>query len=492
MTEYLLRVEGVNLASFLDDTNDLSTIRGGGLLLLQAVEDVHKNYFNNPDDQVISTGASSGLFRFSAEDGGEKKRADVANYLCTHGEHRHATFVVDVEELQGDEDFNRAREAVLTKNRLRQMRMPSVAYPKCEGTAVTEVCTFDAIRPACAQMFDKEGKTKMASQSVVTRREFGVDQKKGDFYRQQLGELGGNLAFLNVIEFSRHFSDIAGDQTQGNLDNKIAVLYLDGNAFGAKQTRCNSPLALGNFDRDIKALRRQFLHDLLAEMARETPKDSNVRLETLLWGGDEMMFVVPAWKGWWLTNYFFDQSRSWTIKVGEQEEELHHAAGLVFCHHNAPIARIKHLAKDLAELVKNSLGKDKPNKSACAYLTLESFDSVGLDVASYLDHTLLGNSGVDSKAWLFSPEAVTAWLEAFQAGLADKLAKRQVHAAAKSLTQQGRQTEQLTRLLEEDDPAGSHALEALQSSLTEAAQPLVPLHLALLWDYLACYQPRER
>ena len=35
---YYLRVESVNLSYFIDDTNDLSTTRGGGLLLLEAME----------------------------------------------------------------------------------------------------------------------------------------------------------------------------------------------------------------------------------------------------------------------------------------------------------------------------------------------------------------------------------------------------------------------------------------------------------------------
>ena len=38
--QYYLRVEGVNLAHFVYDTQDLSTVRGGSLLLLRAVDEV--------------------------------------------------------------------------------------------------------------------------------------------------------------------------------------------------------------------------------------------------------------------------------------------------------------------------------------------------------------------------------------------------------------------------------------------------------------------
>lgn len=481
MNEYLLRLEGVNLAAFLDDTNDLSTIRGAGLLLLKAVEDVKGKYFTN-DNDVISTGASSGLFRFRADDGGIKMRDDIEKHLNADPRYRHATFVIDVEPLKNNGDFNRAREAVLAKNRLRQMRAPSIAFPSCTGN---EPCHTDAIRPAKVETRAKDGKTQVrVSESVHQRREFGREQKRGDFYHDQLKALGNNLGFLNGHAFAKDFQTIASDDGQGNLHKKLAVLYVDGNAFGDKQTRCGTPDNLRAFDRDVKQLRRAFLHDLLQDMAVASP----IRLETLLWGGDEMMFVAPAWQGWWLMNLFFEKSKTWQVKVGAKDEELHHAAGLVFCHHNAPIARIKHLAKGLAELVKSSLGPGKPHKSGCTYLALESFDSVGLDLEHYLNHTLLGRSGVAAHGWMLAPEAVKDWLTAFQGGLADALSKRQVHRTAHALATDGVPVDKLKSLLEEEDAGALAQLEALRASLPQQSQALLPLHLALLWDYLACYQ----
>jgi len=40
MSKYYLRMEGVNLNNFVYETQDLSTIRGSGLLLLKAVDDL--------------------------------------------------------------------------------------------------------------------------------------------------------------------------------------------------------------------------------------------------------------------------------------------------------------------------------------------------------------------------------------------------------------------------------------------------------------------
>ena len=43
---FLLRVEGVNLANVLEDTKQLSIVRGSGLLLRQAAKDISTK-FNN-------------------------------------------------------------------------------------------------------------------------------------------------------------------------------------------------------------------------------------------------------------------------------------------------------------------------------------------------------------------------------------------------------------------------------------------------------------
>ncbi len=89
-----------------------------------------------------------------------------------------------------------------------------------------------------------------------------------------------------------------------------------------------------------------------------------IRLETLLWGGDEMLFVVPAWKGFELLNYFYEFSQTWTFKT----ETLTHAGGLVFCRAKTPIRRIRGFAQELAEQAKNT---DR-SKNLFDYMALES------------------------------------------------------------------------------------------------------------------------
>jgi hypothetical protein len=68
-----------------------------------------------------------------------------------------------------------------------------------------------------------------------------------------------------------------------------------------------------------------------------------LRLEVLLWGGDEMTIVVPAWQGWRVMRLFYEYARDLNFK----NIPLSHRAAIIFCHHNAPILLIRQLADDL-------------------------------------------------------------------------------------------------------------------------------------------------
>ena len=88
------------------------------------------------------------------------------------------------------------------------------------------------------------------------------------------------------------------------------------------------------------------------------------RLETLLWGGDEIIWVVPAWKGWELLQFFFTEFRY------PASAPLTFSAGLVFCHKKAPIHTIRSLA---GKLVSHLKGR---SENRFLYRVLESFDHI--------------------------------------------------------------------------------------------------------------------
>jgi hypothetical protein len=76
---------------------------------------------------------------------------------------------------------------------------------------------------------------------------------------------------------------------------------------------------------------------------------------------------------------------TWSALLDEVPEWPHKgqnltvAAGLVFCHHVAPIHRIVKLVKDLADEAK----KKSRDQNLFQYLVLESFDHIGQDLEAY-------------------------------------------------------------------------------------------------------------
>ncbi|HEV2719552.1 MAG TPA: hypothetical protein VG323_06005 [Thermoanaerobaculia bacterium] len=378
-----VRVEGVNLVNFVEDVHDLSTIRGGSFLLLDAVDRVRERFALQP----ISTGASSGFF--AAPDGDSARlRGDIEAFLHDDPQLRHATFVVDVFR----DEFLAARESLAAMNRWRQFQQPTVAVPSHPPRPAHEECALDHVRPAADSFHDAENRKKPVSASVKVRRDFGRQQKKA-FYARELKKLGDAALAARVAtsDFVLDLETLAAEEDCVSLDNKIAVIHFDGNKFGSIQRNCRTREELESFDRTIKTYRRTALARLLQQIS-DRPKqwwtpDGQIRLETLLWGGDELTWVVPAWKGWEVVALFYDVSSSWTFG----KTPLTHAGGVVFCHRAAPIHRMTKIAKKLAESTK---GDTAPGSHAegdrFAYQVLESFDEIGPDFEAFRSARLPG------------------------------------------------------------------------------------------------------
>ncbi|MGH8499011.1 MAG: hypothetical protein ACRERV_09430 [Methylococcales bacterium] len=115
-------------------------------------------------------------------------------------------------------------------------------------------------------------------------------------------------------------------------------------------------------------------------------KQEVIRFETLLWGGDEMLFVLPAWLGFEFLQYFFEHSSRWACVGGER---LTHSAGLVFCHAKSPIHRIRKLAQSLADSMKVVLGEHR-KQNVWDYIVLESIDYPGDNNISEFNKTRFG------------------------------------------------------------------------------------------------------
>jgi hypothetical protein len=467
MTSHLLRLEAVNLASFVYDTSRLPTIRGGSRLLLEAVgaaEGWLEAKLGKGRVETISRGASAGLFRLTSDDAA-KLRGDLEDWLGRHEEFRHATFVVDV--TPETDKFRKDVETLIARNRFRQMRSPSLAIPS--GTAKLP-CSEDKVRPATRTRTKpgEQGVTEWVSPSVAVRLDHGRDLKQA-FYEKETGRPWD-------LAFAQDFQELAADDSRGKLDGKMAVLYLDGNHFGkVQQDVCMTAEKQQAFDGRLRELRRGFLTALLEEIAGN-PLDwlslqGTQRFETLLWGGDDLLLVAPAWKGFWLAEFFFEQSRDWAF----EDHPLRHAGGLVLCHSNAPIRRIKAVAENLADAAK---GVDR-TRNLLAYQVLESFDVVGSDFESF--RAARSPGGTAPGDLVLAGERLAELTRAV-AELVPVLPHGRVHRLAAAIVAGRDGTAEADSLARFARQEGKDA--DLATLLGAAATPAAAwLHLAELWDY---------
>jgi hypothetical protein len=450
MTTYL-RMEGINFSSFVLDTNDISTIRGGGLLLLEAADDVARQFAGQLD--LIARGASVGLFALKDGQDAAKTRANVEAFL-REGARRHATFSVAVKnDIRGG--FSATRERLLAETRWKQMQSPSLAFPS----------PVDGIRP-CEEDLLRPVQKDTLSESVRERKDYGRGRRQS-FYKDYSG-------IPDLPIFTDNLEELSTKGGFGNLDRKMAVIYADGNRFGkVADAAGTSAESLSAYDARMKERRKDLLASFLRAAQRRPgflTEDYALRIETLLWGGDEVLWVVPAWEGWWTLSTFFKLAAGWA----EGGQGLKHGAGMVFCNHKAPIARMRKLAKDLAEVAKEK----SRDKSLFAYAVLESFDHTGPNLEEWLkarvpaggfaaDLVLPGDGMEDALRWASSVK--------------EEFPRKQLFETVKALLRDGKKP-----------AAAIAAASGLSGSSLESLRQLEAyfgsgdsswIHLSELWDY---------
>jgi hypothetical protein len=504
MKSFLLRVEGVNLANVLEDTKQLSVVRGGGLLLRQAAKDVFSELVKLNLDKLeqISSGASTGLFKFNVDslEQAMKKREEIIDFLTKDNNYQHFTFVIDIQEIENN-DFKLAHEKVISKNRFNQFQQLTVVAPERNVDKKKKPCILDNVRPANRYISVKREKMdkQRVSASIKIRHTYGRKQKSKFF-----DEIG-----FTEKEFVTNLKDLAGlkkcekneekckkyAKRIGNLKDKIAVLYFDGNGFGDKQSKCESEKELKQFDDIVQNARKEWLSNFLKHIKNDTDflTDKNeIRLEILLWGGDEILLVVPAWCGFKTLQHFYQHQ--W----GEFKKDiLTHAGGLVFCHANAPIQRIQKVAKELAEVTKEHCEKQgNKNVDAFEYVVLESIDFPAESINHFWKKRYTTNL-VEKR----NPLLAEHWkiLEKNAFDLLEEIPKSQVYKIAGAATKkiEGEEQEDFDKnkkLERFRDVVDQHKkwegfLKKLFPNETKQWQWL---HIAELWDYLAVLNNEKR
>lgn len=431
---WLVRAEGVNFASTVLDTEDLSITRGASLALLQIgtlIRDVAKGLPSLAEQNELFSGASQclieltfstpvegvdSLLRDAVEQKLSKLRAadrQAAEASKTEAPFQHLSLMVDAAPLDNEAQRKAAVQRVEARNRAGQMRRWSLP-PIGPAGPVNRLDCFDLVRPAPLDMKIPEGKigfvsplspvrnsgkgtdTVAVSASTRARRAYGAAQRKA-FYEKELsgGSEASDASKASVptqlkaaglgekTTFTSSLQDIITDapERDGNriplpvsVSSKVAIIYADGNQFGTIREKAG----LEAFSQKLKAYRQAFLRQLLGFYAqgrkgkhheafvRDIEQADELRLETLLWGGDEFIFAVPAWLALDVVKLFLEASAGWKI----EGLPLTHSMGVVIANAKTPVRLMQHRAKEIADLAKDAGLRDRSS------VTFEVFESL--------------------------------------------------------------------------------------------------------------------
>jgi len=351
--------------------------------------------------------------------------------------------IVEIAAPGGDAAIAAAIEAARAGVRLRQLREPGLRLrPKPDAGIPSQPCAFDGLRTAEVSVFappTPEDESRGATFSKVhVSRSSGARWQFGRALRQRLyadararheGRDKQPLAFVDDFQEMVQ-QEICGDDAlprlpqQGgtpadlpvSVTNKIAVFNADGDKFTALRGALKDALGVADGQQVFSLVLEHKMRSLLTALVDDlmllrdhpdadaraavslvvgstsghgvprtavglTPKHRLLRLETLLLGGDDTLFVVPSWLGWWLARRFFEITNGWTFDKDTLQAALHNnpfnplpqvkidalasrlqarrdpgkpdpfalrfSAGLVFADRKAPIRALKNLAQSL-------------------------------------------------------------------------------------------------------------------------------------------------
>lgn len=298
-----------------------------------------------------------------------------------------------------------------------QHRRLTLSLPPEAGVlrpASSAVCTLTRTHPSGQQKVQG----MPVSSSVARRRRSGRQQKQL-FYEEQLGHCAAIAEVIadtasrerlstcraalaeEDIGFAHSFADIVGAPPDGlapNVRGKLAVVYLDGNNLGKRRQAAARTLdGLRRFSAELTVAQGGLLAAIVdwllatPEMANDQMLDADAgeadrrfRFETLLWGGDEMAFVLPAWHGFSFVSILLDAIG--TMRLPSDDAAVTHGLGVVFGSAKSPIGGLLDAANQLAGAAKAKAPDGRSvERNDVQMLALEGIDRAALDIMALRD-----------------------------------------------------------------------------------------------------------
>lgn len=312
-------------------------------------------------------------------------------------------------------------------------------FPKSDDA----VCRVTGVLPADSR---NSPSFERRSRSVIDRRRSGVKQKQ-DFYEDQLREAARHAVELarevqskdifnsaaeadtknaiailrkqrrelkaKEIGFAESFKDIVdppGFPLSPAVAGKLAVIHLDGNNFGKARATRTDFYEFRRFSRYLEVKGGLLLAGLfdwmlgrdsmkVATAAKEEDEAPvRLRFETLLWGGDEMCFVLPAWEAWDFMGVLLKQLVGWRQPEKDRSGDLTFKIGMVFGQAKTPIRDLRSAAETLSRLAKGD-----GTATRVQAMTLEGIDRADNDPEE-LRKEQFGDMGKAASAWSIAGE----------------------------------------------------------------------------------------
>jgi hypothetical protein len=317
--------------------------------------------------------------------------------------------VIDVAPLvapaSGEDAIDAAEKALAVaeaRGHAHQLRQWTVLPVELNKAAV-RADDHDRVRPATVPTYFAKGKVlnpgdddyndrrnydlTNASPPVSARLMFGRHARQ-KFYEGECGKklhpaLRGDKPELSFAQSFQHIVADPSDKVELSVESKIAVVYADGNKFG----EAREDAGVANFSTQLDLLRKNLLKavtDWLAQGAlnkdwqdifavtenRNGRELKGLRFETILYGGDELAFVMPAWLATAFVEGFFRHTAGWEIETKGAPVPLSHAVGVAIAHYKVPIRQLRSIAKKAADAAKDA-GLRETNSA-----TFEIFESL--------------------------------------------------------------------------------------------------------------------
>jgi hypothetical protein len=424
---HLLWLEGVNFVETLADTTTLSVIRGASLALLDApAPALVFLQARNATYELIFGGASIALFRATTTAAGIERDAE-ALLLHLHGlgetpddtgatpPFAHLRFVAGTAP-----DDGAATGPALAQGAARRAQLAGWLPRRKSEAGTLRQCLFSQQRVAettltlredhAARYGAQDGKV-LVSKSALARWHYGREERQRFYHRHQglsarLGTLIVTDNLQDMVALEPHQKDPKQDRYDRYVNGlplallgKLALVYADGNDFTAiRREMGGTPEALGVFSERVKTVvmeglaaafgavadhangshcRAAVFHDAGEEKEKRLEQ---LRFETLLYGGDEIAFVAPAWFGLAMAAAFFEAVKGATLQWNGGEWPLTFSMGIALAPVKMPIRASYELAEALSKSAKPAAkdeGADIPAaERRCNRLAIHAFESV--------------------------------------------------------------------------------------------------------------------